>query len=161
MKRFEIISKNVNHTIEIAKEISKCFCSSDIIVLGGALGAGKTHFVKGFSEGLKCSNTVTSPTFSIANFYKNSEQYVLHIDLYRIESIEELNDLGLDEYFESSIVLIEWGEKFAQFFDDYLLISIEHFEQNKEKRKIKFSSNSKYYNTKIEKISKYLKASNL
>ena len=117
------------------------FYPGDLIILDGDLGAGKTHFVKGFTEGYSSKDLVTSPTFSIANFYRTNKFDILHIDLYRISTVEEFKDLGLTDYFDQSIVLIEWGKKFEDYFDEYMLVSFESKGDNE--RLIMFAGNDK------------------
>ena len=99
-EKFSIISSNEAHTCDIARKIAPLFQPGDTIILDGNLGAGKTYFVKGFSDGFHTVDVVNSPTFSIANFYRAGLTELLHIDLYRISTIDELNDLGLFDYFE-------------------------------------------------------------
>ena len=122
---FSIESNSEEETCAIARKIARFFHPGDAIILDGDLGAGKTYFVKGFTAGLQSKDLVSSPTFSIANFYRTDTADILHIDLYRISFVEEFKDLGLLDYFEQSVVLIEWGKKFAEYFDAYFLISFE------------------------------------
>jgi len=137
-KAFQITSKNQEETKNIARKTASLFHPGDLIILDGELGAGKTHFVKGFAEGYSSQDLVTSPTFSIANFYRTAGFDILHIDLYRISTIEEFKDLGLTDYFDQSIVLIEWGLKFANYFDEYVLVSFDSKGDNE--RLITFST---------------------
>jgi len=139
-KTFQILSKSQEETINIARKAALCFHPGDLIILDGDLGAGKTHFVKGFTEGYNSQDLVTSPTFSIANFYRTGKFDILHIDLYRILTLGEFKDLGLTDYFDQSIVLIEWGLKFADYFDEYMLVSFESKGDNE--RLISFTGNS-------------------
>jgi len=139
-KTFQILSKSQEDTQNIARKTASFFHPGDIIILDGDLGAGKTHFVKGFTESYNSKDLVTSPTFSIANFYRTVEFDILHIDLYRISSIEKFKDLGITDYFDTSIVLIEWGKKFADYFDEYMLVSLES--QGDNDRLITFTGNS-------------------
>ncbi|MDR1222588.1 MAG: tRNA (adenosine(37)-N6)-threonylcarbamoyltransferase complex ATPase subunit type 1 TsaE [Tannerella sp.] len=127
---FQVLVKNENETEVMAAKIAANCQAGDLLILDGDLGAGKTHFVKWFVESLHAKDRVTSPTFSIANFYRTDRCNVLHIDLYRISTVNEFIDLGLDDYFGRSITLIEWGEKFSSCFDEYLLISLHVNEDN-------------------------------
>jgi len=126
MRNFQIKSTSTEETQNIASKISSFFKAGDIIILEGNLGAGKTHFVKGFAENLILENDVKSPTFSIANFYKTQEKTeILHIDLYRLSTIEEFINLGLNDYFQNTIVFVEWGKQFSECFDEYIVISLQ------------------------------------
>ena len=110
----KIITKNESETISLGDTISKTLKKSDVICLFGPLGAGKTVFVKGICKGLKVKNYVNSPSFKIVNEYRGKFP-VYHIDLYRLNSAREINDLGLDEYiYGNGITIIEWAEKLGK-----------------------------------------------
>jgi len=137
--RFQIISNGEHETMHIAKAIAPLFSAGDLILLDGDLGTGKTHFVKGFSEGLGSHNQVTSPTFSIAHFYETAGMDLLHIDLYRIDTIGDFHDLALTDYFPQTIVMIEWGAKFSAHFDEFVQLTFGYVKNEKNKRELTFS----------------------
>ncbi|MDP3851129.1 MAG: tRNA (adenosine(37)-N6)-threonylcarbamoyltransferase complex ATPase subunit type 1 TsaE [Luteolibacter sp.] len=84
-----------------------------VIALVGGLGAGKTHWTKGFVAGLGSPVEVTSPTFGLVHEYAGGRMPVFHMDFYRLESAEELISLGWDEYLEiPGVVIAEWADKF-------------------------------------------------
>ncbi|MGB0039571.1 MAG: tRNA (adenosine(37)-N6)-threonylcarbamoyltransferase complex ATPase subunit type 1 TsaE [Terriglobales bacterium] len=86
-----------------------------LVLLRGDLGAGKTTLVKGIAEGFHAARAddVTSPTFTLVHEYRSARATLYHIDLYRIDSERELETLALDDLLApTSILLIEWGEKF-------------------------------------------------
>ncbi len=86
-----------------------------VILLRGDLGAGKTTFVKNFVASLGSAETVTSPTYSIVNEYDSPRGKIYHFDLYRLNSIEEVYDIGMLDYLESgAYCLIEWPEIFQE-----------------------------------------------
>lgn len=86
----------------------------DTVALCGRLGAGKTAFARGILRGLGYTGRVTSPTFVLANEYDTPRGRVTHFDLYRIQNIETLFDIGFDEYFDGNrVVLVEWSENAA------------------------------------------------
>ena len=149
-KTFQIISESEAGTKKIAQKIASIFKQGDVLIIEGDLGAGKTHFVKGFAEGINSQNVVTSPTFSIANFYKSPDISLLHIDLYRINTLNEFYDLGLIDYFEQSVTMIEWGLKFEDYIEGYLLITIDIRDNNS--RLITFESKGEDYNSLIDSI---------
>lgn len=87
----------------------------DVFSLTGGLGAGKTHWTKGFAAALGASDEVTSPTFSLVHEYRGRELRVFHFDFYRLGSAEELLALGWDEYLESGgVIVAEWADKFPE-----------------------------------------------
>ena len=86
-----------------------------VIALVGGLGAGKTHWTKGFVAGTGSENEVTSPTFGLMHEYAGGRFPVFHLDLYRLESAEELIALGWDELLEQNgAIIAEWGDKFPE-----------------------------------------------
>ena len=90
-----------------------------VIALVGGLGAGKTHWTKGFVAGLGSHAEVTSPTFGLVHEYHGGRVPVIHMDFYRIESPDELVALGWDEYLENDAVIIaEWADKFSELLPE-------------------------------------------
>ena len=155
-EKFSIVANSEEDTRIIAQKVAPLFHPGDVLVLDGDLGAGKTCFVKGFTDGLHAKDGVNSPTFSIANFYRTLEHAdVLHIDVYRIATVDEFNDLGLSDYFDQSIVLIEWGKKFMEIFDDCLIVSFHIVDDNK--RILTFECQGDQYKSTITGIEKSLK----
>lgn len=115
----EFTSRNVEDTIAFGKELADGAQPDDCIVLTGDLGAGKTHFSKGFAAGLGVAEAITSPTFAIVEQYDGGRLPLLHWDLYRLEDEEELEDVdwyGLTE--SGAVSLVEWGDKFPQALPD-------------------------------------------
>lgn len=109
---------SADETIALGRTLAAELAPFRLILLQGDLGTGKTTLVKGIAEGLKAAaqEEVTSPTFTLIHEYRGPEISVFHIDLYRIEKRRELDTLGIDELLtqERNLLLIEWGEKFAQ-----------------------------------------------
>lgn len=106
---YRSIIKSLDDTSVLADKFIKHLNSGDLIVVNGNLGAGKTSFIKKLCE-LYNINNVTSPSFSIVNEYSGS-QLVYHFDFYRIKNINELYDIGVQEYFsnDDAISFVEWG----------------------------------------------------
>ena len=106
---FEKEIQSLDQTKLLAIELSQFLKKGNIIVLNGNLGTGKTTFVKNICEQWGISN-VNSPSFSIVNEYSGTYK-VYHFDFYRLKKIEELYDIGYEEYLndEESIIFIEWG----------------------------------------------------
>ena len=86
-----------------------------VIALVGGLGAGKTHWTKGFVAALGSGAEVTSPTFGLVHEYPGGRLQVYHCDFYRLDSADELVALGWDEYIEAGgVIIAEWGDKFPE-----------------------------------------------
>jgi tRNA threonylcarbamoyladenosine biosynthesis protein TsaE len=119
-KVYEFETASADETIRAGHEIARMLAPPRFLILRGDLGAGKTTLVKGIAEELDAADAdeVTSPTFTLIHEYEGRRDGVLvnlyHLDLYRIEGERQLDTLGLDELASAdSIVLVEWGEKFA------------------------------------------------
>ncbi len=112
-----ILTKSALETQELASSWVKSLKGGDLVLLQGDLGAGKTTFVEGLVKGLKIKNaSVHSPTFSLIHEYVGPLSLV-HVDLYRLNSIEELQELALEEYWQKqAICVVEWAERFPAYW---------------------------------------------
>ena len=129
-------------TLLLGEEIAKSLELGDVLCLNGDLGAGKTHFVKGIARGLGVNESyVNSPTFTLINEYRGSLP-IYHFDAYRINSDQEVVELGVDEYFYGDgICLIEWPEKMKNFLPgNSVQITIQ--KDNESSRTFKFECKS-------------------
>lgn len=99
-------------TNKIATEIFQQLEKENVISLEGPLGAGKTHFVKAIATAMGIDEEVTSPTFTLLQSYGSSQNRLHHADFYRLKNESEALDLGLSDYFEEGLTIIEWGNKF-------------------------------------------------
>ena len=130
MKSFETHSEE--ETIELGRKIARDLPRRAVVLLIGNLGAGKTTLAKGIISGLAAAEPeeVASPTFTLIHEYGGGRVY--HVDLYRLDTREQLATLGLEEIFDrEAAVLVEWGEKFrdlmpAQRIEITLSASGEH-----------------------------------
>lgn len=104
------LSRSEKETFDIGVEIGKRLQTGDVISLTGDLGAGKTHLTKGIAAGLGVDDYVTSPTFTIVNEYQGRLPFY-HFDVYRINDIQEMYEIGFDEYlFGNGVCIVEWGD---------------------------------------------------
>ncbi|MCR4324986.1 MAG: L-threonylcarbamoyladenylate synthase [Candidatus Curtissbacteria bacterium] len=108
----EIKTNSQKETLELGQKFAKSLIPGDVVAISGELGAGKTIFVKGIALGLGIKKRIVSPTFTIVRTYKLKSAYLHHIDLYRGNSIEDFETLGLPEIFANdAIVVIEWAQR--------------------------------------------------
>ena len=116
--------KNVEETYALAKQIANTLQGGEVILLSGDLGAGKTTFTKGLAKALGIDDEVTSPTFTILNVYEDGRLKLNHLDMYRVESADELAELGIEDCFDDdSVTVIEWN-KFEHFDGEVIEINI-------------------------------------
>ena len=107
------VSKSEAETERFAKELAKKYQGSPTFLLFGNLGAGKTAFTRGLAKGYGSNARVASPTFTLVHEY-SGDKTVYHFDLYRLESEEELYDIGFEDYFaEGTVRVIEWPDTFS------------------------------------------------
>ena len=107
----------------------------DVILITGEVGTGKTTLIKEYCKLIGVEEIVNSPTYTLINEYQNKSGKIVHMDLYRVEDINEINELGLFEYLENNIVIIEWPEIILKMIDiKYSLINITFI--NKKERKL-------------------------
>ena len=127
---FSVVTNNEKETMLVGEKLAQIIQKGTIITLTGDLGAGKTHFVKGFAKGIKSDNLVTSPTFTLLNVY-DGNMPIYHFDMYRLSSREEAEELGFNEYFDinslDGVTLVEWPERVEGMID------MAHFEVKIEK----------------------------
>ena len=116
---------SVEETRDLASFLSKVFQAGDVVVLSGDLGAGKTAFTQGLGLALGVEHPITSPTFTLANKYEG-ELTLNHLDVYRLEHFQEVEELGLSELIDSnSLTVIEWGNVISSVLTEgYLEISL-------------------------------------
>ncbi|SKA75418.1 tRNA threonylcarbamoyladenosine biosynthesis protein TsaE [Caloramator quimbayensis] len=126
-----IKTTSVEETYELGIKIGRVLNSGDIISLNGDLGAGKTQLTKGIAKGLEVEDYITSPTFTIVNEYRGRLP-LYHFDVYRINDIEELYEIGFDEYiFGNGISIIEWGDMISEILPkDIIKINIKKVDEN-------------------------------
>ncbi len=109
-RSFRVQSRSAARTRELAAALAGVARRGDVVVLAGPLGAGKTTFAQGFARALGVEGPVTSPTFTLVRQYRCELGQLLHADLYRLEQLAEVEDLGLGELVEEGVALVEWGD---------------------------------------------------
>ncbi len=122
---FQVATASPEETKRVAATVAEQAEAGDLIVLAGELGAGKTAFVQGFGAALGVTERITSPTFTIAQRYQGDVP-IHHLDVYRLEQLDEVTDLALGELLDDGgVVLIEWGDAItAELPPDFLEVSV-------------------------------------
>jgi tRNA threonylcarbamoyladenosine biosynthesis protein TsaE len=126
-------TSSVDATRALAAAVAPLVRQGDLVLLVGDLGAGKTAFTQGFAAALGVDEPITSPTFTLARSYQGKLQ-INHLDVYRLESAQEAEDLGLGELLEVGVTLIEWGDTIVSALPaDYLELRFAYGEQDDER----------------------------
>ena len=105
-----MILKNEVEAVDLGRKIASLLRAGDVITLSGPLGVGKTSLARGVLAGLDHEGEVPSPTFAIVQPYEMLDPVVWHVDLYRIEDVAEMDELGLDGA-EEGVLIVEWPER--------------------------------------------------
>ncbi|HEY1802337.1 MAG TPA: tRNA (adenosine(37)-N6)-threonylcarbamoyltransferase complex ATPase subunit type 1 TsaE [Terriglobales bacterium] len=133
----EFTTHSAEETIALGRELAEMLSPPKLVLLRGDLGAGKTTLVKGIAAAFHAAEEedVTSPTFTLIHEYRGPAATLYHIDLYRVDTPRQLETLGLDDLIaENSILLIEWGEKFARFEREKdIEIALDRLDENDRK----------------------------
>jgi len=113
-RSLKVVTRSPEETRILGAALAPTLLPGDVLSLSGDLGAGKTVFVQGLATALGVTGRVTSPTFTILHEY-DGRYPIMHLDVYRLDSFQEIIDLGFEEYFDPrAVVLIEWGEAVEQ-----------------------------------------------
>ena len=122
-----IETKTPQETFEVGKKIGENAKPGQIYTLTGDLGVGKTVFTQGFASGLGITEPVNSPTFTIVQQYEEGRLPLYHFDVYRIGDVEEMEEIGYDDYFfGQGICLIEWADLIEEILPEKLIkVTIE------------------------------------
>lgn len=123
----EAVTQSVDETRALAAAVAELLEPGDVVVLGGELGAGKTAFTQGLGAALGVTDRILSPTFAIERIHQGHRLRLRHVDIYRLDHLHEVLDLGLDEALDDGdVAVIEWGEAISGVLGrDHLLIRIE------------------------------------
>ena len=121
---FHFVSNSEKDTLCFASKIAKNLRQGDILILSGALGAGKTKFTEGILTYFGLQNDISSPTFTIVNEYQKDVTPIFHFDLYRLSDLDEFYAIGGEEYLDRGISIFEWGELIEPILKDKSYLKI-------------------------------------
>jgi tRNA threonylcarbamoyladenosine biosynthesis protein TsaE len=153
-------SQSIDQTHEIATAIAGLVRARDLIVLAGEMGAGKTAFTVGFARamGVHGDEHVSSPTFTLVHTYETGRLPIHHADLYRLNSLGEVADLGLREQVDLGAVgIVEWGNVAGDVLGDVLTLHFEHDLENDNARTVTVSVTGHQWDTRWERLREALR----
>lgn len=153
MESLELKSYSPEQTQLLGSYLGKLAQKADIFLLIGELGTGKTCLVQGIARGLDVKEYAFSPSFVILREY-HGRLPLYHIDFYRLDRIEEIADLGLEEYFYGDgVCVVEWAEKGLQVVPrDKLLITIQYISASQTERSICLKPQGERYQELLEQL---------
>ncbi len=143
MKTVVYKSLSKKDTKKIALELSKTAVKGSVYALIGDLGCGKTLFSKAFAKGIGITETVVSPTFTLLEIYKTDNIELCHFDLYRINNVNEFDNLFFEDYWESDAVcLIEWADKALHLLPgNTMKIMFDYISENERRITVEYPDN--------------------
>lgn len=153
MKTISIKLKNENDTLSFGKKLASLLKPTDVVVLTGELGSGKTKLTEGILSYFGLENEISSPTFTIVNEYQSDSFFIYHFDVYRLEDSSEFLEIGGEEYFEKGICIIEWGEMISNVLPkDYIHIVFHKDELDENIRVLDITSYGKALDVYLDNI---------
>jgi tRNA threonylcarbamoyladenosine biosynthesis protein TsaE len=151
MSHLEIVTRSPEETQKIGVRLGELALPGDIFLLVGGLGAGKTCLTQGIAWGLGIKEYAASPSFVvIRELYGRLPLY--HIDFYRLDHLEEIAELGLDDYlYGKGVSVVEWAEKGSSLLpEEHLLVEIDYLSDSE--RRLKFKPGGKRYNKIVSQL---------
>ena len=122
--------ENLKETLNLGKKLSHKLNPHSIVLLKGPIGAGKTSFVQGIAKGLSISEEITSPTFALSHHYNSGKIPLIHLDLYRLETVSSAKEVFFSEEEEAiqrqAILIIEWPEFIEPVVDYFWKVKISY-----------------------------------
>lgn len=140
----EFISKSEHDTEELGRRFASGLPGGTVVAMYGDLGAGKTAFVRGMARGMGLDCRVSSPTFTIVNEYLGQRE-LIHFDMYRLSSADELFDIGWEDYLaRGGVCAVEWSENVEDALRDAIHITIEKDPLEPDTRRITIEGGSRF-----------------
>ena len=135
MEEKKIVIKNEEETKKFGEKLCEKLTAGSIVALTGDLGTGKTTLTKAIAAGLGVTDVITSPTFNIVKQYDSGRLPLYHFDVYRIGDVDEMYEIGYEEYFfGDGVCVIEWADLIEEIIpDDAVRIEIEYGEKEGER----------------------------
>lgn len=151
-----LVSHSVSETRQLGAFLSQLLEGQEVICLEGELGTGKTTLIQAIGDALGVSEAITSPTFTLVNEYYSRTGTLYHVDLYRLDSIGEIVQAGIDGFFYADgICVIEWAEKARGILPaECLYIMLKH--EGEEQRSISIQAKGQRYCQLLRRLRKAL-----
>ena len=149
MEPVTVTTESSAGTEALARVVSGHVVGGDVVLLAGDLGAGKTVFARGLAHGLGVEEPVASPTFTLAREYRGRVR-VVHADIYRLDHVRELADLGFDDTDDDTVAIVEWGDVVSGAFGvDRLEVRLEFVPGRDDARCITIGATGPDWTTRV------------
>jgi tRNA threonylcarbamoyladenosine biosynthesis protein TsaE len=148
-----VVTGSVESTRSLGRAVSEALRPGDVVALSGDLGAGKTAFVQGAADGLEVRGPVVSPTFTLVREY-GGRVPVVHMDVYRLDRLQDVLDMGFDEYLDGhAVVFIEWGDVIQGLLpDSWLGIGLSLDDEDEDRRTVDISGTGPSWKTRWKSL---------
>jgi tRNA threonylcarbamoyladenosine biosynthesis protein TsaE len=153
----KVLTRSVEETRAVGERLGATLLQpGDLVVLAGSLGSGKTAFAQGVARGLGVTDPVVSPTFTIVREYLGRVP-LAHVDVYRLDRLQELHDLGFDEILDDRVTLVEWGDAAGPVLPaDRLEVRLEMPAEEEEEREIRISAHGESWRGRARRLGELL-----
>ena len=153
-----LVSHSLSDTRRLGALLGQLLEGDEVICLEGELGTGKTSLIQGIGQGQGIREPLTSPTFTLVNEYQGRQAPLYHVDLYRLDTTEEMIAAGMDGYFrDGGICVIEWAEKARDILPpECLYITLRHVSE--EERDILLQAKGQVYRQLLRRLKKMLES---
>ena len=127
----EFLTHSVEETEALGEKLGQVLLGGEILAYRGDLGAGKTAFTRGLARGLGICDRVTSPTYTIVNEYEGGRLPLFHFDMYRLDSADDLFDIGWEDYLlRGGVCAVEWSENVPEAMEDAITVEIRKLSED-------------------------------
>lgn len=148
------IMSSVEDTAKLASELAEILEKGDILLFTGEIGTGKTTFIQALAKSLGIKELVTSPTFVIHMLRDSGRIPLSHVDLYRLNSDDEVENIGFEEYYDEAITVVEWANQYSGFVPPYIELHFE-YGTNENERIVSIFPNGGDWNKRLNNIFRY------
>ena len=143
--------KSTEETAELAQKLSSILQEGDLLLFTGEIGTGKTTFIKSLAAGLGIKETVTSPTFVIHAIRESGRIPLSHVDLYRLDSDAEVENIGFEEYYDTAVTVVEWADRYSGFQEPFLDLYFQYGE-GEDDRTLSIGANGGNWDSRLKTI---------
>lgn len=125
--------RSLEDTKAVAEALAPMLRAGDLLLLTGVIGAGKTTFIQFLAKAMGVTEAVTSPSFVLHTIYETGRIPLSHVDIYRLDTEEEVETCGFEEFYDEAVTVVEWADRYSQFPPPYLKLDFLCAEDENER----------------------------